>query len=107
MDKRDFGSGMIKSNYMEQMEEIHAQQTDSEPLIVALANELSLSKAELVECIECRLGELLRRDLIEAFEVVAAKQNIKGGMMNIDRAHKSVLVILAHVLNNAEPTHQH
>ncbi len=89
---------------MGQIEEIHTQQTDSEQLIIALANELSLSKAELVECVERRLSELLGKDLSEAFRVVAVKQNIKGGSMNIDRAHKSVLVILAHVLNNIEST---
>jgi len=96
---------MIKSICMGQIEEIQAQQTDSEQLIVALANELSLSKAELVECIERRLSELSGKDLTDAFRVVAAKQNIKGGR-NIDRAHKSMLVILAHVLNNVKPTHQ-
>ncbi len=91
---------------MDQPEEIQIQQTDSEPLIVALANELSLSKAELVKYIEYRLGALLEKDLIEAFDTVAAKQNIKGGMMNIDRTHKSLLVILAHVLKNVELTSQ-
>ncbi|MBA3441037.1 MAG: hypothetical protein H0T92_14320 [Pyrinomonadaceae bacterium] len=95
---------MIKSNCMGQIEEPHTQQSDGEALIIVLTNELSLSKAELVENIERRLGELLGDDLKEAFEVVAAKQNIKGGTMNIDRAHKSVLVILAHVLNNVVST---
>ncbi len=89
---------------MGQIEEPHTQQSDGEALIIVLTNELSLSKAELVENIERRLGELLGDDLKEAFEVVAAKQNIKGGTMNIDRAHKSVLVILAHVLNNVVST---
>lgn len=87
---------------MEQTERIQTQQTDSDLLIVALADELSLSKAELVEYIERRLEELLGKDLTEAFETVAAKQNIKGGMMNIDRTHKSALVILAHLLKNVE-----
>lgn len=95
---------MIKLNRMGQIEELHIQQSNGEALIVSLTDELSLSKAELVENIERRLGELLGDDLKEAFKVVAAKQNIKGGTMNIDRAHKSLLVILAHVLNKVVST---
>lgn len=89
---------------MEQIEEQNIQQIEGQALIVALAKELSLSKADLVEIIERRIGELLGEDLKEAFEIIAAKQNIKGGKMNIDRTHKSVLVLLAHVLNIVEPT---
>jgi hypothetical protein len=37
-------------------------------------------------------------DLRQAFDSVTQVQQIRGGDMNLDRAHKSMLVLLAHVL---------
>ncbi len=67
-------------------------------LLESLGNQLSKSKAELVADIEKQLSEQLGMDLQQAFSSVATHQQIRGGAMNLDRAHKSMLVLLAHVL---------
>jgi hypothetical protein len=68
----------------------------------AFANEINKSKADLVTDIESRLSELLGMNVKEAFELVATAQQIRGGAMNLNRAHKSTLVLLAHVLANKD-----
>jgi hypothetical protein len=74
--------------------------TDSEKkaLMDALGKHLSKSKSELVSDIEKQLSVSLGMDVRQAFDEVAVTQQIRGGGMNLDRAHKSMLVLLAYVL---------
>jgi predicted DNA-binding protein len=67
-------------------------------LLELLSRHLSKSKSELVREIEGQVTNLLGRDVGQSFEAVAAAQHIRGGHMNLERAHKSMLVLLAHVL---------
>jgi hypothetical protein len=68
-------------------------------LLKDLETHLSKSKAELVTEIEENLSARLGRDVRQAFDSVATTQRIRGGGMNLDRAHKSALVLLAYVLS--------
>ncbi len=68
-------------------------------LLDAFANQITKSKADLVTDIETRLSELLGIDVKKVFDSVAAAQQIRGGAMNLDRAHKSTLVLIAYVLD--------
>jgi hypothetical protein len=77
---------------------------EKKALLDALANQVTKSKAELVADIEIRLSELLGMDVKKVFDSVAAAQQIRGGAMNLDRAHKSTLVLLAYVLNTGTRT---
>lgn len=67
-------------------------------LIDALAPRFDTPKAELVMEIEARLTELLGVEVGEAFRRVASRQQHTATSLNLDRAHKSALVLLAHVL---------
>lgn len=71
---------------------------EKKALLEALGEQLSKTKAELVAEIEEELGQLLGMDVRQAFDSVTHVQQIRGGDMNLDRAHKSMLVLLAHVL---------
>jgi predicted DNA-binding protein len=71
---------------------------EKKALLEALSEQLSKTKAELVAEIEKELGQLLGMDVRQAFDSVTRVQHIRGGDMNLDRAHKSMLVLLAHVL---------
>jgi hypothetical protein len=71
-------------------------------LLDDFADEINKSKADLISEIEARLSELLGMNVKEAFDSVAAAQQIRGGAMNLNRAHKSALVLLAHVLANKD-----
>jgi hypothetical protein len=71
---------------------------EKKALLEALGEQLSKTKAELVAEIEQELGQLLGMDVRQAFDSVTQVQHIRGGDMNLDRAHKSMLVLLAHVL---------
>ena len=71
---------------------------EKKALLEALGEQLSKTKAELVADIEKELGQLLGMDVRQAFDSVTHVQQIRGGEMNLDRAHKSMLVLLAHVL---------
>ena len=71
-------------------------------LLDTFADEINKSKADLISDIEARLSELLGMNVKEAFNSVAAAQQIRGGAMNLNRAHKSALVLLAHVLANKD-----
>ncbi len=75
--------------------------TDSEinDFLETLGGHLSKSKAELVTEIENEVSKRLGFDVGQAFSTVATAQQIRGGAMNLDRAHKSMLVLLAHVLS--------
>ena len=68
-------------------------------LLDALSEQLSKSKADLVTDIENEVSIRLGMDVRQAFGTVATAQQIRGGAMNLDRAHKSMLVLLAHVLS--------
>jgi hypothetical protein len=68
-------------------------------LLDSLSEQLSKSKAELVTDIENEISIRLGIDIRQAFGTVATAQQIRGGAMNLDRAHKSMLVLLAHVLS--------
>ena len=67
-------------------------------LLSLLSHHLGKSKSELVHEIEGHITRLLGRDVGQSFEAVASAQQIRGGRMNLDRTHKSMLVLLAHVL---------
>jgi predicted DNA-binding protein len=67
-------------------------------LLELLSSHLGKTKSELVREIEGQITRLLGKDVGESFETVAAAQQIRGGHMNLDRAHKSMLVLLAHIL---------
>lgn len=73
-------------------------------LLLALAPRLLTPKAELVAEIEARMSVLLGVEVREAFSAVAAKQQHAAPSMNLDRAHKSALVLIAHLL--AEAVHR-
>jgi hypothetical protein len=75
------------------------QEIKNDPILDVVAGQLRKSKAELVSDIESHLSELLGMDVKQAFEKVASTQQIRGGAMNIDRAHKSALVLIAHALS--------
>jgi hypothetical protein len=72
--------------------------SENQALLESLGEQLSKSKAALVTDIEKQLSELLGMDVHQAFNSVATIQQIHSGSMNLDRAHKSVLVLLAYVL---------
>lgn len=75
-------------------------EAEENDLLEALAEQLSKSKAELVTEIENQVSKRLGVDVRQAFSTVATAQQIRGGAMNLDRAHKSMLVLLAHVLSH-------
>jgi len=75
------------------------QEIKNDPVLAVVAEQLRKSKAELVSDIEGHLSELLGMDVKQTFEKVAAMQQIRGGAMNIDRAHKSALVLIAYALS--------
>jgi hypothetical protein len=75
------------------------QEIKNDPLLAVVAGQLRKSKAELVSDIEDHLSELLGMDVEQAFEKVATSQQIRGGAMNIDRTHKSALVLIVHALS--------
>jgi hypothetical protein len=75
------------------------QEIKNDPLLAVVAGQLRKSKAELVSDIEAHLSELLGMDVEQAFEKVASSQQIRGGAMNIDRTHKSALVLIVHALS--------
>ena len=70
-------------------------------LLDALAPRLQTSKADLVAEIKTRLTELLGMEGQKAFGAVAALQSHAGSGLNLDRIHKSALVLMAHVLAQA------
>ena len=72
-------------------------------LLDKLSEQLSKSKADLVTDIENQISIKLGMDVRQAFGTVATAQQIRGGAMNLDRAHKSMLVLLAHVLSHDSP----
>lgn len=86
------------------VKEDNNQLTDSEKkaLLEALGGHLSKSKSELVADIEEQVSEVLGIDVRRAFNEVALTQQIRSGGMNLDRAHKSMLVLLAHVLTQGK-----
>jgi len=73
-------------------------EAEKKALLEDLGVQLSKSKAELVADIEENLGTLLGTDARQAFASVATTQQIPGRGMNLDRAHKSALVLLAYAL---------
>ena len=70
-------------------------------LLDALLPRLHTPKAALVGEIETRLTALLGVEVGEAFHAVAAKQQHAASSLNLDRVHKSTLVLVAHVLEEA------
>jgi hypothetical protein len=74
------------------------EKNSEDELLSLLSHHLDKSKSELVREIEGQITKLLGRDVGQSFEAVAAAQQIRGGNMNLDRTHKSMLVLLAHVL---------
>ncbi len=66
-----------------------------------LENYLDMSKTELVELIEGKVSEHLGHEMREAFKIVRSKQQIRSGEINLDRTHKSALVLIAFALSRA------
>lgn len=79
-------------------DDAHLTDPEIKALLDTLGEQLSKSKAELVAEIEKQLSQILGLDVQQAFSSIAAHQQIRGGAMNLDRTHKSMLVLLAHVL---------
>lgn len=67
-------------------------------LLEALAPRLSSPKAELVKEIEAQLTTLLGIEVQDAFTAIAAAQHHPALSLNLDRAHKSALVLISYVL---------
>lgn len=86
---------------MEKEDNNQLSDDEKKSLLEKLGTHLDKSKAELVAEIEENLGALLGRDVRQAFDSVATAQQIPGRGMNLDRAHKSALVILAYVLDQS------
>jgi predicted transcriptional regulator len=82
--------------------EVSENEAQLNRLIEALAPRLSTPKAELVKEIEDRLTALLGVEVREVFERVAAAQHHPASSPNLDRVHKSALVLLAHVLGKVQ-----
>jgi hypothetical protein len=74
------------------------QHTQLADLMETLAPRLRRPKAALVEEIEARLTDLLGVEVHAAFRAVAEQQQITGLSLNLDRAHKSALVLITYVL---------
>lgn len=72
-----------------------------ERLLAALAPRLTTTTAELTKEIEERLTALLGIEVRDAFVAVAAAQRYQSPSLNLDRAHKSTLVLLSYVLDKA------
>ena len=85
------------------MVEESARERDSrlDGLLDALGLRLHTPKAELVAEVERRLTELLGVEVWEAFRAVAARQQHTALSLNLDRIHKSALVLISHVLAEA------
>jgi hypothetical protein len=71
-------------------------------LLEDVAPRLATPKAELVKEIEAQLKVLMGVDVREAFERVAVAQHHPASSINLDRVHKSALVLLAHVLERVQ-----
>jgi len=67
-------------------------------LIEVLAPRLQTPKAELVAEIERRLSEYLGIEVSEAFTAVAKQQRYSAESLNLERVHKSALVLIDYVL---------
>jgi hypothetical protein len=80
---------------MERDMEQNSQLTD---LLESLAPRLHTPKAALVAEIEARLTDCLGVEVREAFRAVAEQQHHTAPALNLDRMHKSALVLIAHVL---------
>ena len=67
-------------------------------LLEALAPRLLMPKAELVAEIEASLTACLGVEVREAFRAVAGHQRHTASSLNLDRVHKSALVLIAQAL---------
>jgi translation initiation factor 2 alpha subunit (eIF-2alpha) len=83
---------------MVMMLEVSENEKQLNRLLEAVATRLETPKTELVKEIESQLSVLLGMDVQKAFKRVAAAQHHTAPSLNLDRAHKSALVLLAHVL---------
>jgi hypothetical protein len=82
--------------------EVSENEAQLNRLLEALSPRLDTPKAELVKAIEVQLTALLGVELREVFERVAAAQHHPASSPNLDRVHKSALVLLAHVLGKMQ-----
>lgn len=64
-----------------------------------LVNYLDMSKTELVELIEEKVSASLGHQMRDAFKIVRSNQQIRSGEINLDRTHKSALVLIAFALD--------
>ncbi len=82
--------------------EVRILDQNEKALLDTFASQITKSKADLIIDIETHLSKLLGMDVKKAFESVAAAQRICGGGMNLNRAHKSTLVLIAHALSHRD-----
>jgi hypothetical protein len=80
------------------MIEMSEKESQLNRLLEELAPRLATPKAELVKEIEAQLTTLLGIEAREAFDAVAAAQHYPAPSLNLDRAHKSALLLIAYVL---------
>ena len=80
------------------METDMEQNSQLSDLLEALAPRRHTPKAELVAEIEAGLTALLGVEVREAFRAVAEQQRHTAPALNLDRVHKSALVLIAYVL---------
>ncbi len=71
-------------------------------LLDDLAPRLQTPKSELIAEIEARLTGILGLEVEEVFRAVAERQHHTASSLNLDRAHKSALVLIAHALAKVE-----
>jgi hypothetical protein len=82
--------------------EVSENEAQLNRLLEALAPSLDTPKAELVKAIEAQLTAPLGVELREVFERAAAAQHHPASSPNLDRVHKSDLVLLAHILGKVQ-----
>jgi hypothetical protein len=80
------------------MIEMSEKESQLNRLLETLGPRLATPKAELVKEIEAQLTTLLGIEVREAFDAVAASQHYPAPSLNLDRVHKSALLLIAYVL---------
>lgn len=82
--------------------EVSENEAQLNHLLEAMAPLLDTPKAELVKEIEAQLTALMGVEVREIFDKVADAQHHPALSPNLDRVHKSALVLLAHVLGKVQ-----
>ena len=88
----------VASSILPRMRPPHDTAEDERLASLLLALRLHMPRAGVGAEIEARMSVLLGVEVHEAFRAVAAEQQHAAPAVNLDRAHKSALVFIAHVL---------